>query len=508
MTTRRFTHALLLIVVLHAVVSASYAMRRPIDGDEGYYALASRLVSEGQSPYADFFYPQGPLMPYVYAPIVSLAGPHLLALRGFSVALGTLGVLVWALWLRRRSADRPAVAVVAFLALAASPGLLDWNLTVKTYALANLCASAGLVGLAAALRAARPARWLAAGGVALGLAASARLLYAPLAVVPAGALLVGFGGGSGRDRARSTLAWAGGLAIGTAPLWITLARDPGRFWFNNLRYHQMRVLPTGHDDPLARVGAALAVLGRALASDPFLLATLLLAVWGVWSWRRRRETDSGRRFEHVVALGLTVHVLTNLFPDPVHEQYFTATLAPLALPLIAGGLTRLPERVVRWGPPVLGAVLLALAGVTLGQSRSGMSADPVWRLDHFRRTCAKIEELTRPDDVILAFWPGYTFETGRRPQPGTENQFGLGVSSALSPRERARYRIIGWEELMRAFLVDRPDLVIIGTWMHGANQALSDAEAARLLDVMRRQYEAVHIDGPVQLCLPRREPRS
>jgi hypothetical protein len=144
--------------------------------------------------------------------------------------------------------------------------------------------------------------------------------------------------------------------------------------------------------------------------------------------------------------------------------------------------------------------------VTLAQPRSGVPADPVWRWEHFRRTCAKIEELTRPDDVILAFWPGYTFETGRRPQPGMENQFGLGVSSALSPGERARYRIIGREELMRAFLVDPPDLVIIGTWMYDVNQVLSNAEASRLIDVMSRQYEAVHIDGPVKLCPPRCEP--
>jgi hypothetical protein len=40
---------------------------RLIDGDEGYYLQAARLVSEGKRIYTDFFYPQMPFGAHVYA---------------------------------------------------------------------------------------------------------------------------------------------------------------------------------------------------------------------------------------------------------------------------------------------------------------------------------------------------------------------------------------------------------------------------------------------------------
>lgn len=49
----------------------------PLNQDEGWYLYAARLVSQGQMPYRDFFYTQGPVMPYVYAacqPFISLFG--------------------------------------------------------------------------------------------------------------------------------------------------------------------------------------------------------------------------------------------------------------------------------------------------------------------------------------------------------------------------------------------------------------------------------------------------
>jgi hypothetical protein len=41
------------------------ARHRLIDGDEGFYLLAARLVLQHKTPYLDFFYPQAPLLPYV-----------------------------------------------------------------------------------------------------------------------------------------------------------------------------------------------------------------------------------------------------------------------------------------------------------------------------------------------------------------------------------------------------------------------------------------------------------
>src|SRR5579883_97371 len=55
------------IFVLQLSFFSFLSLHRFIDGDEGFYLLASRLVLLHKRPYLDFFYTQAPLLPYVYA---------------------------------------------------------------------------------------------------------------------------------------------------------------------------------------------------------------------------------------------------------------------------------------------------------------------------------------------------------------------------------------------------------------------------------------------------------
>src|SRR5579872_3619535 len=58
-----------------------YAAHRPIDGDEGFYTTAARLVWEGKTPYKDFFYQQAPLLPYLYSWVWAIHPHSLVAMR-------------------------------------------------------------------------------------------------------------------------------------------------------------------------------------------------------------------------------------------------------------------------------------------------------------------------------------------------------------------------------------------------------------------------------------------
>jgi hypothetical protein len=43
------------------------SLYRYVDGDEGYLLYAARMVAEGKQLYRDFFFPQAPLVPNVFA---------------------------------------------------------------------------------------------------------------------------------------------------------------------------------------------------------------------------------------------------------------------------------------------------------------------------------------------------------------------------------------------------------------------------------------------------------
>ncbi|MFN2369785.1 MAG: glycosyltransferase family 39 protein, partial [Candidatus Krumholzibacteriia bacterium] len=165
---------LALVLACGAVALAASAWLRPIDGDEGYYAAAAGLTAAGARPYADYFYPQAPLLPWVYAPVVAAAGPSLRALRWLSAALALATVLVWAWHLVRTRGAGSWLAPACVAVLVCSPGVVSWAVTVKTYALTNLLASLALVALARGLEPGAGRRWLAGAGLALGLAASTR----------------------------------------------------------------------------------------------------------------------------------------------------------------------------------------------------------------------------------------------------------------------------------------------------------------------------------------------
>ena len=57
-----------------------------VNQDEGWYLYAARLVGEGKVPYRDFFFTQGPILPYIYSalPIHGLLSGRL-ATIGFSL---------------------------------------------------------------------------------------------------------------------------------------------------------------------------------------------------------------------------------------------------------------------------------------------------------------------------------------------------------------------------------------------------------------------------------------
>src|SRR5689334_18002217 len=57
---------ILAVVVAQAVLFVPIGLIRVVDGDEGYYTMASKLVAHGHAPYVDFWYQQAPVFPFVY----------------------------------------------------------------------------------------------------------------------------------------------------------------------------------------------------------------------------------------------------------------------------------------------------------------------------------------------------------------------------------------------------------------------------------------------------------
>lgn len=165
------------------VLGAASVYMGGLNQDEGWYLYAANLVSEGRVPYRDFFFTQGPVLPYVYSLFTDIWRTHgLLGARVFNLFIGLMGLVFVSLLADRL---KKGAGLFAFVLLATNLYHLYYLTIPKTYALAALFVSAAFYllsfeGLWAAFFAA----------LLFALAAGTRISLGAILPVVAGALLV------------------------------------------------------------------------------------------------------------------------------------------------------------------------------------------------------------------------------------------------------------------------------------------------------------------------------
>ncbi|MGH9649355.1 MAG: ArnT family glycosyltransferase, partial [Terriglobales bacterium] len=245
--------AVMVLALAYFLGLLMYSRVRRLDFDEGFYTTAARLVAEGKTPYRDFFYPQAPLLPYIYAIVWSAGGRTLESMRDLSAACGAAAVLVWGLFLVSVLRLPWRIAFATFACLLLNPYWISWNVTVKTYALSNLLISVALVSLYVALSR-EQLRWFFVAGLALGTTTSVRSLYGPLIPLVLIWMLIRLCR-SGKSRPSQIAVLAAGAAVGLAPMAYSFFRDPQAFLFNNVGYHVLWLVAPGLIDRLVEAGA-------------------------------------------------------------------------------------------------------------------------------------------------------------------------------------------------------------------------------------------------------------
>jgi tetratricopeptide (TPR) repeat protein len=176
--------------------------------DPLYYLEWGRRIAAGDWLGSEVF-EQSPLYPYLLGGLFAIAGERLLLLRALQLALGAAACAGIGL-LGRLAFDRRAGLAAGLLAACYGPFPFYEGQVMKSF-LKYVLATAALVLLVRAPRAARPAVWLAGAGAALGLLGLVRdnaLLLVPVMAAWAAAAV-------GGDR-RRRLAAAASLALSAA----------------------------------------------------------------------------------------------------------------------------------------------------------------------------------------------------------------------------------------------------------------------------------------------------
>ena len=399
-----------------------------LNQDEGWYLYAARLVSEGKTPYRDFFYTQAPVMPVVYAAFTSIWNSFgLLGARILTISFGTLGLAFFCASAARLVAPgrRALAALAVFLLLGSNLYHLYYIAIPKTYALASLFVAIGFFLLTFA----RPSTlrggvFAFASGLSLAFACGTRISLGVILAVVGFSLLFSF------SRMRWTFLWFGlGGAFGLVVVYGFFLCDPTARagLFAAQAYHAAR---SGFD-PVFTIGSVSRLVRW------YLPVFVLLGL----GFAHRREAGGEANALLVAWLAFASFVAVFLvqmqapFPYEDYQVPVMGLLAVFAAVLFFGRPASVPARGLLL---TLGLAWAASFGSPLLEKWTTNGQDRFWTLKKDQCELAQLRDVARyieeedPNGETLLTQDLYlAIETGRKVPDGLE----MGPFSMLSDEE-------------------------------------------------------------------------
>ncbi len=468
MWTRFFERALVLTILLCIFIPIS--LNRLIAGDEGFYVLAAKLVASGDRLYSDFFYPQMPLLPWIYGTWMRMFGPTWESVR---ILAGIFSALIGYLIYLHLLAFNRRWAIFGIFLFVTSTLVFAWYGTVKTFSISILFlfSSYYLLDKKSSLNS-----WikLVLAGILFGLSVETRLFFAGL--YPIFLLLIFIRPDPMTGFLKSALLFSLGCTIALFPSIYLAISNFDIFYFNNLGYHLIR--SDRGDDAMMR--AKLTILNTVLGLRDshqitgYQLPTLLVlsGFYAFGSIFSKTKIDSA----FIVALGLFI---LNFIPSPSYVQYFS-TLMPF---LIIGAVSSLyslykfylqntyrPKKSLAFISILLFSAIFITGSYEDLQKymKNGIGVIGIGPGDAPNKTISAVSEIgekisqsINPNEEVLAEWPGFLINSTAKPVPGLENNFGWKVGHKISPELRRKYKIISRDEIKKLIQNGVPSSVIL-----------------------------------------------
>lgn len=393
------------------------SVERFVASDEGFYLYAAKLVTSGSLPYFDFFYPQMPLLPYIYGAFLSLFGFSWFSARALASLLTTFIAVLYFRQTEYKSSRGLALLGLALFVLNGS--LLGWFPIAKTYSLEVALSFLSYVLVSRSRT--QAGRWLPVlAGIATGLTVSVRLFYVVL--IPVFLVSLVFG----KEGKRNSLLFLVGGFLTFLPHLAMMMADFQLYYFNNFGFHQLRTFRPPEVDAQAKWNIVKMLLGIKADSrvDGLQSAIVLYSVpiYGLVCLFRRRFPE----LSFWIALVLSI---TYLFPTPLHAQYYS-TVMPfglVSLILLVSELSSIMRTpLVRRFAAVIGVLLLVVYVWPFRES-----------IERYTQTGAGVKNID-PDTKELFERPNVEAVSAAIDQETSPGEKlwsnGLDISSNLTPR--------------------------------------------------------------------------
>jgi len=466
-----------------------------MSADEGFYAVASRNVMQGEIPYRDFAYTQMPLLPYINGAAMTLFGWEMDTQRAINISWALVGIVAVVYTLRRRFGSWEPGLLAAFT-VAASPYWCEFQAMGKTYG-----AAGAFLALATCTMLLRMPIYRKTVLVALfgALASGCRLSLAPVIAIYVLALITEATGKRERLLVPAIAAGIGGGML--LPFFIAA---PGNMIFMVYEYHTASIFMRRGVKMLVEwwqmAPAAIILLGTGLACTALLI-------------------KKGLKSEILLMLGLLAGLILPMLPASAYGNYIVPVLlsaaAAGAAALWSAGKTSLFSlRQVIWLLPLL--VLFhplprTFDGLKGNEEKIASIVSYVENAIRFRhhageaktssavRSVATFLEENAPEGPILTPVLIVATEADREIMPGTD----MGMFTVMGSDERDRAKqlhLVTLDDLVGMVSRREPAAIVLRAgnspwnfmWRIPTLRRHPSTEYARFRQALRANYSPAH----------------
>ena len=388
------------LLFFQIVLGLVFVFFRFVDADEGLYLNSAYLVKQGQTPYYDFFYPQAPLLPFVFAPIADWGINSLFLGRLISLLISLILGLLLFFYYRRITTDSKSSLWLYFF-YTFNGLFLVYHPVIKTYSWSDLFGFLSFIFLNKFLFFNQKKSTLFWAGLFIGLAFNFRATF--LVIFLLEVVIVLFFSKI-PNKFKSIFGFFSGVLISSIPSLILFFKNPSVFIFNNFTYHQIwgkKVVQMG-------VMQKILVLGKFIFYPQNLLL-IFLAVLGIW-WSFRNNFKPGK----IASIFAMVLVIVYFLATPTQFQYYEQAL-PYVLILSTFGFSAIlnwlnrnrphMNPLFKWGSGIY--YLLTLIPFFLVFILGVRERDRFFKISEAKNVVSVIQSSTTPQDKILSVWPGY-----------------------------------------------------------------------------------------------------
>ncbi|EQB62806.1 MAG: Glycosyl transferase family protein [candidate division Zixibacteria bacterium RBG-1] len=448
------------LLFFQIVLGLVFVFFRFVDADEGLYLNSAYLVKQGQTPYYDFFYPQAPLLPFVFAPIADGGINSLFLGRLISLLISLILGLLLLFYYRRITTDSKSSLWLYFF-YTFNGLFLVYHPVVKTYAWSDLFGFLSFIFLSEFLLFNQKKTTLFWAGLFIGLAFNFRATSLVVFILQ---IIIILFFSKIPNKFKSILALFLGALIPSIPSLIFFFKGPWVFFFNNFTYHQI----WGKEVVEMGILQKFVVLGKFIFyPQNFLL--IVLAVFGIW-WSFKNNFKLGKI---PLTFAMTL-VIIYFLATPTQFQYYEQSL-PYILTLSAFGLSAILnwlnhekprlKLLFNWGSSIY--YVLTLIPFFLIFILAIRERDQFFKISEVKKVVSIIQESTTPEEKILSVWPGYLVFSKREGIEGMKT-CGYEVTPFLDGDEVKSLNLVQQSEIERILKEKKAKLVVI--WESGLEE--------------------------------------